>query len=563
MKPLFSILFALYRKQKNGFFVFLVLSTITSLSGIGLLCISGWFLVGCAISGISTTFNLFLPSSLVRGLSMIRIVSRYAERLFGHDLILILLSNLRCTVFESLMRLSSRQLKFYRIGDLTTCMCNDIEILNLFFLSMVLPIFSAILLGIIIVLIIIYSVTWEITTTLPIVVIISMYFAAFLLLFRFPFKVGSRIQQVTSDLRTSILDITEGYTDLLLTGGLCKINQEFYRICKNLSKLRKKQSKIIAKTQILFTLITNIGVISIFWFSLGNLERGKINPALLTGLLLAFLGLVEVLSSSVKGIEYIGNAIQGASRIQNILNLHPENSEPEIEISIPEQGEICLKNVGFSHKRPHEISEVPILHSINFHVGIGERVALVGPSGSGKSTLLNLLLRLEKPNTGTISFGGYDLNVFSEKQIQRKITLLNQDSHVFLGTIRSNLLLGNREANDNDLWNILKLLCLSDFIESLPNGLDTWVNEMGTNFSMGQLRRLCLARALVSPASILVLDEPTSSLDFESEQLFFSGLSVAAGKRSVILATHANIPKGVVDRSYSLQGGYLQNMTKL
>lgn len=182
----------------------------------------------------------------------------------------------------------------------------------------------------------------------------------------------------------------------------------------------------------------------------------------------------------------------------------------------------------------------------------------MGPSGAGKSTLLHLLLRLEDPQAGQVRFGGCDARACAQADWHRRIALLSQDAPVFLGTLRTNLLIGDPDADDAALWRALDAARLGDFVRGLPDGLDTWAGETGSQLSAGQARRLCLARALLSPAAVIVLDEPTAGLDGEAEAAFFTDLAGAVGGRAVVLATHAALPPGAVDRRFVLQGGRLQ-----
>ena len=128
---------------------------------------------------------------------------------------------------------------------------------------------------------------------------------------------------------------------------------------------------------------------------------------------------------------------------------------------------------------------------------------------------------------------------------------------MFLGTIRSNLLIGDAKASDERLWQALDSARLGDFVRSLANGLDTWTGETGRTLSAGQARRLCLARALLSPAQVLLLDEPTQGLDREAEQAFLEDLLVATQGRTVIMVTHAALPVDAVERVYRLEAGQL------
>ena len=242
---------------------------------------------------------------------------------------------------------------------------------------------------------------------------------------------------------------------------------------------------------------------------------------------------------------------------------------------LPTRGDIVLREVRYAYpdesldKGRHKQDKVQyrlepsakkgreILKGINLRVQAGERVAIIGRSGAGKTSILNLMLRLADPSAGELSYGGVKLRDARIAQIHQRISLLAQDAPVFLGTIRSNLLIGDAKASDERLWQALDSARLGDFVRSLANGLDTWTGETGRTLSAGQARRLCLARALLSPAQVLLLDEPTQGLDREAEQAFLEDLLVATQGRTVIMVTHAALPVDAVERVYRLEAGQL------
>lgn len=199
----------------------------------------------------------------------------------------------------------------------------------------------------------------------------------------------------------------------------------------------------------------------------------------------------------------------------------------------------------------------PVLDGVSLTVSPGERVAIVGPSGIGKSTLVNLLLRLDDPQAGAIRIGGTDIRDVAQAELHRRIALMSQDTPVFLGSVRDNLLIGDPAADDAACFRALAAARLEGFVRSLPAGLDTWLGEAGRTLSVGQARRLCLARALLSPAPVIVLDEPTSSLDHDTESAFLADLATATRGRTVVMVTHARLPRGAVDRVLKLDGGRL------
>ena len=169
-------------------------------------------------------------------------------------------------------------------------------------------------------------------------------------------------------------------------------------------------------------------------------------------------------------------------------------------------------------------------------------------------------MRLATPESGTIRVGDVDVANIAPDDLYRHVTLMRQDTPVFLGTIRDNLAMGCPDASDDRMREALSAARLHDFVAALPDGLDTWLGESGRTMSAGQARRLCLARALLSPAKILLLDEPTSGLDRETELAFLTDLRAATGARTLVLVTHAALPDGVVDRVLRLADGRFETI---
>jgi ATP-binding cassette subfamily C protein CydC len=182
---------------------------------------------------------------------------------------------------------------------------------------------------------------------------------------------------------------------------------------------------------------------------------------------------------------------------------------------------------------------------------------VLGPSGAGKSTLAALALKLVSPDEGQIRLGGTDIATLRSADVRRRIAWLSQTTHLFADTIRNNLLIGRDDADDDALWAALEAARIADMVHALPDGLEAWVGEQGSQFSGGQGRRLALARTLLSPAPILILDEPCSGLDLETERAFLATLNNTLEGRTVLMITHRLTGVERLDRVYRLQNGRL------
>ena len=181
-------------------------------------------------------------------------------------------------------------------------------------------------------------------------------------------------------------------------------------------------------------------------------------------------------------------------------------------------------------------------------------IALVGESGCGKSTLASIIVGKNKNYAGNISVGGVELRNLSEDELLKNITYIGFQSYIFKGTVRENLLMGKKNATEDEMWSALKNVNLDGFIKS-ENGLDTKLNEMGSNFSGGQRQRLALARALLHDSSVYIFDEATSNIDADSEKIIMRRIYKLADEKTVILISHrlANVVNA--DKIYVLADG--------
>jgi ATP-binding cassette subfamily C protein CydC len=180
----------------------------------------------------------------------------------------------------------------------------------------------------------------------------------------------------------------------------------------------------------------------------------------------------------------------------------------------------------------------PVFTGLDLDLPEGGRLALLGPSGAGKSSLAALLLKLAAPQQGRIRLGGVDIATLAHDEVRARIACLTQDARLFDDSIAANLRLAAPEATEAEMWRALDRAGIGETIRALPDGLGTGCGEGGARFSGGQGRRLALARVLLSPAKILILDEPAAGLDPSAERAFLETLESATEGRSIILIAH-------------------------
>jgi len=548
-----SLMLPWLARRRRSLLAALLLACCTVAAGVGLLSVAGWFLTAAFLAGAKLAFDLFAPSALVRGLAMARIALRYAERVTGHGATLDLLADMRTAVFGAIMRLSPAQLAGYRDGDLVARLAGDIDALDTLYLLVIVPALTALALGGGFSLITgawLAPAGWLVLAAMLVAACVVPYCLA-----RAAGASGRRAQEAASAARAFVHEAVQAHADLAAFAAEPRADARFGDAVRSLANARDAVAAAGSAGQFAQQLVMGGCLAGLLWLGLDAFRAGALDGAVWAGLVLGLLALFEVLGPLMRGAARLGTAAAAGARVSALLHEPPAVAdEPEVH-ALPPRG--ALQASGLEYSYPGAAR--PVLAGLDLRVEPGERVGIVGESGCGKSTLLALLMRIHDPSAGAISYGGVPIRLAAQRELHARCTLLSQHSPVFMGTLRSNLLLGDPRADEARLWQALQQARLADFVRSLDHGLDTWVGEAGRLLSVGQARRLCLARAILAPAAVWLLDEPTAGLDEQAQQAFFGDLGRAAAGRTVVLATHARLPAGAVDRVLRLEGGRLHS----
>ncbi|MDE2696635.1 MAG: ABC transporter ATP-binding protein [Chloroflexota bacterium] len=261
------------------------------------------------------------------------------------------------------------------------------------------------------------------------------------------------------------------------------------------------------------------------WFG-GAIDAGTVLIFLV--LILRVYGPIVALAGHFEVLR-LGDA--ALERIGRIMDLR-EQDAPETAVREPEGHDVELDHVTFAYE------SAPVLHDVSFVARAGTTTAIVGPSGAGKSTILNLVSRFWDPGEGVVRIGGVDVRELTSEQLFERVTVVFQDVYLFRATIRENIAFGRPEAGDEDIEAAARAAQAHEFIEALPAGYETMVGEGGATLSGGERQRISIARALLKDAPIVLLDEPTSSLDALNDRAIRTALAALVRDKTVLVVAH-------------------------
>ena len=256
-------------------------------------------------------------------------------------------------------------------------------------------------------------------------------------------------------------------------------------------------------------------IVLIMWFGGNMILSGSLKVGELTGFLSYVLQILNALMIISNVFLMLTRSLASCKRIVDVLdevnNLH-DPIDPIIEMN---QGEIEFKNVSFKYK---ESSQENVLSNINLHIEPGSTVGILGGTGSAKTSLVQLIARLYDVSEGEILIDGHNVKDYSLEYLRDQVGMVLQKNTLFSGTVKENLLWGNKEASDEEIKWACKQACVDEFIENFPEGYDTYLEQGGVNVSGGQKQRVAFARAMMIDPKIVGYDEPTSALDPELRQ---------------------------------------------
>lgn len=547
--------FNLFKPQRFWLTSGLLLSLLTTVSGIALLTLSGWFISSCAIAGSVITFNFMLPAAQIRALAIIRTLGRYGERVVTHEATFRGLANIRSWLFQQLIPLAPGRLSTLRSGDVLSRLTADVDALDALYLRLVGPVAIAAF-GMLGVALFLGLYSWQISLTTLVMLLIAAVWVPWLFN-RLGQMHAERLVVLSANFRIRQLELLQGLADLLAYQAYERFADVLAEVSTRMIATQRQNNRLTAISSALTLLLGQMALLIALTVAALAVVEGSLTGADAALVIFCVLAAFELVTPLPQAMQMLGKTQKAAQRIRQIAEMSPTVVQENPVLDLPDGCDLRLDQVSFRYNPQQNW----LLDNISLDIPHGSKLAIVGPSGSGKTTLLHLLMRYVDPELGEIQLAGRALRQLHPDAVLTRFGVLSQRSQLFAATIKENLLIAKPDASHAELNAAIEAAGLQAFIRQLPNGIDTWVGESGVKVSGGEARRIALARLYLKNAPILILDEPTEGLDSHTENEVFKALAKFSVDKTLIMVTHRSAGLSLVDEIFHLQQGRLLTVT--
>ena len=522
------------------------LGAAASLSAVALLGTSGWLIATASTQ--PPVLTLTVAAVMVRLFAISRGALRYVERLVGHDAAFRGLTGLRVQVYEQLERLAPTGLAAFARGDLLTRLVADVDAALDLPLRVVLPWVQAALVSAATV----AFLGWLLPGAGVVVAITAIGALALVpwLVARGAARAEARMAGARSDLAAAVVRALDATGEISASGAGPAAASRLADLDGTLTRLNKRESASVGVGGGLGMIVQAAAIVGSIAVAVPAVTSGRIEPVWFAVVALLPLALFDVLAGLPASAVAYQRLRGSARRLQEIADTPSPVEAPVDPVPVPPAFTgLVLSGVGASW-RPEDAA----LTDIGLRVAPGEHLAVVGSSGAGKSTLAAVLMGF-LPYTGSIRMSGVELRDADGDDLRRHVGLLSQRAHVFDTTIADNVRIGAPDADDETVAQALDRARLTDWVRSLPDGVDTVVGSFGVGVSGGEGQRIALARLLVAGRRFVVLDEPTEHLDAPTADALTDTLAEVLRETTVVTITHRLLGLEHADRIVVLDGG--------
>ncbi|WP_417514415.1 thiol reductant ABC exporter subunit CydC [Marinobacter sp.] len=514
----------LIRARPQRLFIGAVLMLAALLSGLGLLALSGWFITETALvgillaAGLPATINLYVPGGGIRFFAVSRTVSRYVERLYNHDTVLRLLTDIRVALFRKLSSAGRVQRRELTGAQWLSRLTSDVDALDTLYLRLIAP--AALAAFVTLLVAMLSAVLFDIRIAAGIcLILLAAFVLATLATYLRTVTIAFRQSDQQESLRTAVIEHLEGFAELTAAGRTGKHGAWLLRQAHRSSSEQVKADSRIGWHQAGSNLLINLSAVFALWAGFSLFRSEMISGPVLVLLPIALLGLAEVYSMLPDAFGKLGATQASAARLNRDCRNPDAIPEAEVTPGLPANSALIVQNLTVKYP-----DHAPLFTQFSLQVNTGERVGILGRSGSGKSSLADVFAGLLSPSSGFCT--------------SLSCVYLTQKTVLFEDTLRANLLLGNPGASDAQLWRILELVDLAERFRTESNQLDTWLGSAGSRLSGGEARRVALARVLLSPEPLVILDEPFTGVDAATRERITRQIDAWLEGKTVISLAH-------------------------
>ncbi|MEX5712876.1 MULTISPECIES: ABC transporter ATP-binding protein [unclassified Parafrankia] len=468
---------------------------------------------------------------IMLGVTFLQAVCSAAAVFFGARTAMGVGRDIRAAVFDQVQSFSAREVGRFGAPSLITRATNDVQQIQMLVLMAFTMMISAPIMclgGIAL------AVHQDAGLSLLLVAIVPFLAAMITLLVRRMQPLGRKMQERLDEVNRIL---REQITGLRVIRAFVRDDHEkrrFGTANADLTDVSLRFGRIMALLFPLVMAAVNVSSIAVIWFGAHRIDDGAMEIGALTAFLSYLMQILMSVMMATFMFSMIPRAEVCAERIQEVLGTESTLRPPADPVrTLPRHGELELRDVMFSYPG----AEAAVLRGVSVRARPGRTTAIIGSTGSGKSTLLGLVPRLSDVSEGAVLIDGVDVRDIDPKLMAETVALVPQKPYLFTGTIASNLRYGDPEATDTELWRALDIAQARDFVEAMPDGLDTPIAQGGTNVSGGQRQRLAIARALVRRPDIYLFDDSFSALDYATDAALRAALArETAGATMVIVA---------------------------
>jgi thiol reductant ABC exporter CydC subunit len=497
-------------------------------AALGLLATSGYLIVHAAQR--PAILELTMAIVAVRAFGISRAVLRYFERLASHDVAFRILADLRRTFFT---RLVPRVPGGLRPGDLLTRFVADVDTLqDLYLRALTPPVVAAAVIAVA------GGAAYAVQPAAGLTLAGGLLVAALALpaATHLAARAAARRQApARAALSSELVEALDGAAELAVLGQGPRRLDRLARADAALVHTVRRDALAGGLAAGLGTLLTGATVVGVLAVALAGVAAGRVPGVLLGFVVLLALAAFEGVAPLPAAAQHLARCAAAARRIAAVTDAPVAVTDPLAPLPVPAGLALEASGVRVAGDDPSR----PRLDGVDLRLARGRAIAVVGPSGAGKTTLAGLLVRFADPEAGCVTLDGVDVRALEQDALRGRVLLVAQDAYLFTTTIRDNLRLARPGATDEELRAAMAAVGLGPWVAQLPSGLDTPVGEDGDALSGGQRRRLLVARALISGAPLLVLDEPAAHLDPPAVRALHERLRAEAGDRGVLVIAHA------------------------